>query len=396
MVTAVLVLAVNLRPAVNAMGAVMPELRVDTGLSGTAAGVLLALPTMSFALLGAGAPTLARLIGSHRTVVLALVAMTIGQVWRACVTGTASLFLGSILAMAGVAATNVLLPGLVRLHFPNRVTTMTAAYTTLLAIGGTSGSGLTLPIQHALGQDWRTGIGVWALTAAVALIPWLPLGLRRRDTGSASPAHRMNLRALARSPLAWAMAGFFGCQSMQAYIMFGWLPAILADAGLSDTAAAAQVAILVGISIPISAVVPTLLGRLKRQGFLVVMLGLCYLIGYLWLMAIPARATWAPALLIGIGAGTFPMALTLMALRSRTFTGTIALSAFSQSVGYLIASVGPIGFGFLHDVSGGWRVPLIATSAVLVVLVACGLVVVRDRYVEDDLPMTPTATPLPR
>jgi CP family cyanate transporter-like MFS transporter len=102
-------------------------------------------------------------------------------------------------------------------------------------------------------------------------------------------------------------------------------------------------------------------------------------------MLSPTTASWLPALLIGLGGGSFPMALTLMALRSRTHSGTMALSAFGQSVGYLMASIGPVGFGFLHDVSGGWTVPLIALMAVLAVLLFCGMVVVRGWAIEDDL-----------
>lgn len=385
-VVAVVLLAINLRPAVNALGAVMPELRGDTGLSGTTSGVLLALPTLCFALMGLGAPALAARIGSHRTVVLALASLAGGQVLRALVGGTAALFAGSILALAGIAVGNVLLPGLIRLHFPGAITGMTAVYTTMLTIGGTLGAGVTLPIEHAVGGSWRTGIGMWAVTAAVALVPWLAMAVRQLPSGTATGNRRIGVLSLVRSPRAWAMAGFFGSQSLQAYVMFGWLASILADAGLTDESAAGAVALVVAVGIPISAVVPALLGRLRRQGGLIVGFVGCYVVGYLWLMLFPTAATWLLALLIGLGGGAFPMALTLMALRSRTHSGTVALSAFGQSVGYLLASVGPVGFGFLHDVSGGWTVPLVALMAVLVVMLGCGLVVVRRWVIENDLP----------
>ena len=130
MTTAVLLLAINLRPVVNAVGAVIPELRESTGLPASTTGLLLSLPTLSFAVLGLAAPALAARIGSHRTVVLCLLALIVGQVVRVVVPGTAALFAGSVLALAGIAVGNVLLPGLVRLHFPDRITAMTAAYTT--------------------------------------------------------------------------------------------------------------------------------------------------------------------------------------------------------------------------------------------------------------------------
>ena len=79
------------------------------------------------------------------------------------------------------------MPGLVRLHFPDRIPAMTAAYTTLLTIGGAAAAAATLPIERGLGGDWRTGLGMWSVTAAIALIPWL-LSLRRGSPGSARSA----------------------------------------------------------------------------------------------------------------------------------------------------------------------------------------------------------------
>jgi MFS transporter, CP family, cyanate transporter len=381
----ILLVAINLRPLVNALGAVIPELQAATGLSGTASGLLLALPTLCFALVGFAAPTLAGRLGTHRTVLLALLVLIGGQVLRALAPGLAALFLGSVLGLAGAAVGNVLLPGLVRLHFPQSIPAVTAGYTTLLTLGGTMGAGLTLPIEHALGGDWRTGIGMWAVTAVVAIVPWIAMAIPRPPTAGHARSRRIPLSTLAHAPLAWAMAGFFGAQSLQAYVVFGWLPAILTSAGVSDTAAAAQVAIITGIGIPIAAIVPWLLGRMPRQGWLIIGFGICYTAGYLGLILSPASATWIFSLLIGIGGGAFPMSLTLIALRTRTAQGTIALSGFTQSAGYLIASIGPIGFGYLHDVTGGWTTPLIALILVVVVMVACGLLVVRPRTLETEI-----------
>lgn len=116
--TAILLLAINLRSVVNALGAVIPELRAATGLPAATTGVLLSLPTLSFAVMGLAAPVLAARIGSHRTVVLTLLALIAGQLIRSLVPGTAALFAGSLVALAGIAVGNVLRPGLVRFALP--------------------------------------------------------------------------------------------------------------------------------------------------------------------------------------------------------------------------------------------------------------------------------------
>ncbi|MGS0687561.1 MFS transporter [Nakamurella sp. GG22] len=385
--TAVLLLAINLRPVVNAVGAVIPELRESTGLPASTTGLLLSLPTLSFAVLGLAAPALAARIGSHRTVVLCLLALIVGQVSRVVIPGTAALFAGSVLALAGIAVGNVLLPGLVRLHFPDRIPAMTAAYTTLLTIGGAAAAGVTLPIERGLRADWRTGLGMWSLLAVIALVPWLLM--IRGSAGRPAPTagRRLPLRELARTRVAWALTIYFGTQSMVAYVVFGWLAQILTDAGRTDTAAAFQVSIAITVGIPLAALVPPLLGRLRRPAILVVTLSACYLAAFVGLILAPSGpGVVVFSVLIGIGTGAFPLALTLIALRSRTSLATTSLSAFTQCTGYLIASVGPVGFGILFDVSGSWTVPLLVLCGVVLVQAGAGVFAVRPRYVEDELP----------
>jgi CP family cyanate transporter-like MFS transporter len=384
---AVLLLAINLRPVVNALGAVVPELRDATGLPASTTGLLLSLPTIAFAVMGLAAPALAARIGPHRTVVVALTALLIGQLVRAAVPGVPALFAGSLLALAGIAVANVLMPGLVRLHFPNRIPVITAAYTTLLTIGGAAAAGLTLPVQRSMGGDWRLGIGLWAATAAIALIPWLLL-IRESGGASAGAGTRLPLRVLARTRVAWALALYFGCQSMVAYVVFGWLAEILVEDGMSDTAAAAQVSIAIAVGIPLAALVPPLLGRSRRPSVLVIVLATCYLLAFAGLITSPTNPVWLWSILMGVGTGAFPLALTLIALRARTGLATTSLSAFTQCVGYLIASVGPLGFGLLYDVTGTWDVPLLAMCGVVAVQIGAGLLAVRRRYVEAELPTT--------
>lgn len=396
MIAAVVLLALNLRPAVNALGVVIPELQAATGISGTVAGLLTALPTLCFAVMGFAVSGLASKMGAREAVLLSLVVLTAGQLLRA--TGSLwALFTGSILALAAITFGNVLLPGLIRRYFPSTIAPMTALYTTVLMIGQTLGAGVTLPLEHALGGTWQLGIGMWAATAAIALVPWLAAIVRspeRRsraaagvDAGSpaAAQAPGVTVRRLVRAPHAWAMAVFFGTQSLQAYVVFGWVPAVLTAAGMSQDTAGGMLAIATAMGIPISAVVPALLGAFRRHEVFVIAFIASLTAGYLGITIMPLTATWLFAVLIGVGMGSFPMALTLLALRAHTPEGTTALSGFGQSVGYLIASIGPVGFGLLHDLSGSYTISLIALLCTLAPMTLAGLVAVRNWKIEDDL-----------
>ena len=152
----------------------------------------------------------------------ALVAVVLGLVLRS-LTHSAPLFLlFSSLALSGMATANVLLPSLVKRHFPQHVGKMTAAYTTSMAIGLTTASVTTVPVASQFAAEgWRAGLGVWALVALVAVLPWLVLAREGRDP-HASAAGSIGLRDVARTRLGWAMASFFGLQSLQAYAVFGW------------------------------------------------------------------------------------------------------------------------------------------------------------------------------
>ncbi len=386
MVVGIVALAYNLRPAAVSVGPVLDELRAGLHMSSTQAGVLTSLPVVAFAVFGGLAPRLARLMGPHRLTLMALVAVVVGLLGRSMVDDVLAFLALSLLALAGMATANVVLPSLVKHHFPSRVGTMTAAYTTALAVGLTSASVLTVPLSKALG-GWQDGLMVWALTAAVALVPWVALFSEDRSTNldEEMPPSPIGLGEVARTRLGWLMAVFFGLQSLQAFSIFGWFADIYRDAGFSSGTAGLLLGVITAVSIPTSFVVPALAGRLKHVSWLVVGFIGCYVTGYVGLIVAPVRGALVWAVLVGLGAATFPLVLTLIGLRARTPEGTAALSGFTQSVGYLIAALGPFAVGLLHDLSDGWTVPLLAMIALTVPLLLSGLGISRTVYLEDQL-----------
>jgi len=379
----VLALALNLRPAAVSVGPVLEEIRVGLGMTHLQAGVLTALPVVAFAIFGAAAPVAARKVGVHRLTLLALVALTAGLLARAVSDAAATFLFLTVVALAGMAAANVLLPSLVKLHFPTRIGPVTSGYTTSLAIGLTAASVLTVPIAEAFGS-WRWGLGIWAIPAAIAVLPWITLVAH--DERPQEATRSVPLRAIARTRIGWAMAVTFGLQSAQAYTIFGWFAQLYRDAGFSASTAGLLLGVITGISIPVSLWVPAAAARRDDQtGLLLLLLG-CYPIGYLGLLAFPVGGAWLWAVLVGIGTGVFPLVLTMIALRSHTADGTAALSGFSQAVGYALSVAGPLGISIAYDATGGWTVPLLILTALSVATAAVGMIVSRPGFVEDELP----------
>ena len=384
LVLALVLTALNLRTAVTSVGPLLDELESGLGLGSGLAGLLTTLPVLSFAALGAITPSVAGRLGERRTLAVGLLLMTTGLALRAVAGSPALFLLMSVLALVGGAMGNVLLPSLVKRHFPDRIGPMTAVYTTALATGTTLAAALTVPVSRLRGgEDWRLGLGVWAALAAVAVLPWL--AMLRGDVRRSPASDEHGAAALVRSPVAWALAVFFGCQSIQAYVAFGWFAQLYRDAGLSAQRAGLLVAFLAALSIPVSMAMPAWAARMRSQRPLIVLIIVMYVVSYVGLLTAPSSVPWLWAALAGLGAAAFPLALTLIGLRTRTPATTAALSAFAQSVGYLIAGTGPLLVGVLRGATGGWGWPFALLFVVLAAMLGSGWVVGRERYVEDDL-----------
>ncbi|MEU2509957.1 MFS transporter [Streptomyces sp. NPDC007863] len=390
--------ALNLRPAITSLGALLEEVSAALHMSGTVAGVLTSVPPLCFAVFGITAPRLARRFGPAAVVCAGMAAILAGLLLRPLATGTAGFLAASALALMGIAVSNILMPVIVKRYFPDRIGSMTGLYSMALALGTSLAAALTVPMTDALGGDWRLGLGVWAVLAALAVLPWLPLvkdrngpALTERGTPagtvpapSAPTASETAPRPMYRSRTAWALACFFGLQATGAYITMGWMPQIFRDAGVPASTAGVLLAVTMVMGVPLAFVIPRLATRMRHQGPIVVALGTCGLVGYTGLLLAPAGGAWIWAVLLGVSNCSFPLALTMIGMRSRTGAGVVRLSAFAQSVGYLISIPGPLLVGVLYQHSGGWGVPIALMGGLMIPQMIVGTLAGRDRTVEDE------------
>jgi len=377
----ILLVAVNLRAAITSLGALLDEVRVGLGLSGVLAGVVTTLPALSFAVFGAVTPWLTRRFHPARVLVGAMGALAAGEVLRV-VTGSPLVFvLLSALALAGIAVANVLLPVLVKAYFPTRSGLVTGVYTMTLIAGTTAASAASVPIADAFGS-WRVGLGIWAIIAVVAMLPWLRAGLRRQAPGPRVSAHS-RVRP-GRTGLGWAMAVYFGAQSLSGYATMGWLAQIFRDSGYRPTDAGLLLAGVTAVGVPIALLMPAMAGRLRDVRPLVLLMSVAMVASYAGLALAPHGGAILWVTLLAIGQGAFPLALAMIGMRARTPEGTVALSAFAQSTGYLIAALGPFLVGLLYEATGGWRLPMGFLVGAALVQAGAGVLAARPRYVEDE------------
>jgi CP family cyanate transporter-like MFS transporter len=373
LVSSIVLVAANLRPALTSVAPLIGEIRADAGLSNGVAGLLTTLPLLAFGVLSPVAPRLARRFGMERVLLASLLVLAAGILLRSA-GQMAALFLGSAILGAAIAVGNVLLPGLVKRDFPERAGLMTSVYSTALAVSATLAAGVSLPIaQHA---GWRGSLALWFLPALVAAVAWVPR--LRDDRHDDAAAYRVG--GLWRSSLAWQVTLFMGLQSLAYYVTLTWLPEILRSGGMSASRAGWMLALAQAVAIVSMFLAPIIAGRRPSQRGVVVVAAALNGAGILGLMTASGSIVWI--ILLGLGQGAcFSLALTFFALRAPDPEHSAALSGMAQSVGYLFAAFGPALFGVLRDATHAWKVPLALLFVVVVCLMISGLGAARDAHV---------------
>lgn len=383
---AVCLVAANMRPTITALGPLLDQIGADTGMSVSALGVLAAVPLVAWALFSPLTHTLSRRWGQQRVLLVSLLVLLAGTLVRSLPGPLVSLWLGTALIGMALAIVNVLMPAVVKRDFPGHVAGMTALYTALLAGFGAISSGVAVPISHIeVGGEpggWRFALlvtGGILLPFAIVAWWWTQRGPARRHVRAAEHRGRTGIWT---DPVAWLVAAYMGLQSAMFYMLVTWLAAISMSTGRSEVVAGIDVMVYQLFSLAGSVLLPLILrGRVERLA--PALIPVLAVVGVVGLMAAPAAVLgWVPLLGLSSGA-SLGMSLTLMAQRARDHDAASALSGMSQSVGYAVAAVGPVLFGWLHSLTGGWALPLAVLLAMNVGLSLVGVFAGRDRYVLD-------------
>ncbi len=368
--------AFNLRPAVASIGPVLPEMRADLPLSGTAAAVLTLLPVLCFGLLAVAAPRLAARAGIEPVLLAVAVVVAVGLLVRV-LDGAWLLFAGTAVVGGAIAVGNVLVPPLIKRDFPRRAGLMMGVYTMTVSGSAAAAAGLTVPLGDAIGLGWRGALAIWSVPALFAVAGWLPC-IRSRTR----PPERPRGRPLKRRALAWQVTLYFGLQSLSFYAVLAWLPSIYRGYGLSPAGAGFLLAVAGLVQIPVALALPALASRSPNQVTYVAAATLLIGCGLAGVLLAPLTAPFLWAVLIGVGqGGAFALGLNLFVLRTRSVYDAARLSAMAQSIGYTLCAVGPLLVGVLHDVTGSWDGPLLLLVTLLVPQLVFGGLAARDRTI---------------
>jgi MFS transporter, CP family, cyanate transporter len=362
--------SLNSRVAFGQIGPLAPLVGWDR----TLVTVLGLIPPLVMGLSAPLAPLVRARLGEERGLLAASAVVLVACVVR--MLELPGLVIGTVVASVGIAVINVLVPVLVKRRFPpGRIGVLLGVYALAMGGGSAVGVALTVPALHAAGGSWPLAIGVAVVPAALALLGMIAPAVRAPKPAPAASAERTaraeheaeRNRHVARTAVGWSLLAFFGLVTLLFYATLAWLPSILIAAGESSAqAGTAQTVFIVGIALGgFSA--PAIAGRMRDQRAVVVALFAIAAVAYLGLLLAPTSASLVWSVLLGIGVGSGQgLAGVLYAKRGRDHSHTAALSAFSQTFGYLLAALGPVLASVLAGATGGWTAPLIALLALAV------------------------------
>ncbi|WP_147532930.1 CynX/NimT family MFS transporter [Bacillus marasmi] len=382
LVAGIVLVAMNLRPAITSIGPLVGMIQKDLGLVHWSVGFLTSLPLIAFAIVSPMVPKMAKILSNERSLILGLLSLVVGIIIR-FVPITFFLFAGTLFVGIGIAICNVLLPVIVKEKFPNRLGLITSVYSTALSLMAAIGSGISVPLANGLNLGWKNSLIIWGIPVVAALLIWIFLDKRNNGTEESIKPSRSTGNQVWRSPLAWQIALFFGFQSFMFYVTVAWLPEIMVSRGVSLEMAGWLLSLTQLVGLPFSFIVPMIAGRFQSQQLLGFALSLCSVIGFaglLWNISYEMMVLSSMFLGIGLG-GCFPLALTFIGLRARDGRQASELSGMSQSIGYILAAIGPLFIGYLYDLTHQWTVPLISMIIISLLMIIFSMFAGRNKYI---------------
>lgn len=383
LIAGIVFVAFNLRPSITAVGPVISDIRMDTGMSNGVAGLLTTVPLLAFALLSPLAPKIAQRFGNEWTVFIGLILLGIGIAIRPT-TLVGLLFFGTLLVGAGIAICNVLLPGIVKNTFV-KVGLITGAYTLSMNFMASLGSGISVPLAHGIDLGWKNGLLFWGIFTVIALVAWIPQ-LRKKEQTDQVVKPNPAKGSLLKSKIAWQVTLFMGLQSFLFYCLIAWLPEILVSRGLDISKAGWMVSIMQIAGLPTAFLAPYLADRYPNQRGIIFVLSTSYILGLLLLLFGSNIFVLSLSILFaGASQGaSIALSLALLSLRARDAKQAANLSGMAQSIGYLLAAIGPFTVGVIFDLFSSWTPSLILFIFIATAMFIAGLGAGKDRYVTPE------------
>jgi CP family cyanate transporter-like MFS transporter len=347
----IVLVALNLRPSMAAVGPLLSAIRLDIPLSFSLASLLTMLPVMAMGLAMFFGLAISQRLGEHRTVVLSLLIVGIATLSRLFLDSAAELILSAVLAGVGIALIQALMPALIKSRFTNNVALCMGLYVTSIMAGAAIAASFA-PVVTARTGSWRVGLAIWATLAVIALLLWCI----QRAVMSAQPAKPSANESFFNNSRAWLLAIFFGLGTASYTCVLAWLAPYYVEKGWSEQNAGLLLGFLTAMEVISGLLTPAIANRSRDRRWVLGALLVLIMAGFCGLILCPNQLSllWPSLLGLGIG-GLFPMSLIVALDHLDEPRRAGSLTAFVQGIGYLIAGLSPLIAGLIRDQLGSFE-----------------------------------------
>ena len=361
----IVLVGLNLRPSMAAVGPLLSAIRGDIALSFSVASLLTMLPVMAMGLAMFFAMGISQRLGEQRTVLTSLAIIGLATVARLFVDSAAELIVSAVLAGFGIALIQALMPAFIKSRFPDNVTLCMGLYVTSI-MGGAAIAASFAPLVMSRTGSWRVGLAIWAGLALLALLFWW--AQRANTLRDSAPVVRK--QSFFTHSRAWLLAIFFGLGTASYTCVLAWLAPYYVEKGWSEQNAGLLLGFLTAMEVISGLVVPAIAHRSRdRRVVLMALLGLI-IGGFCGLILSPQFLSllWPCLLGLGIG-GLFPMSLIVSLDHLDNPQRAGGLTAFVQGIGYLIAGLSPLMAGMIRDQLGSFEWAWWSLTAVMMIMI---------------------------
>lgn len=387
-IIAIVFIASTLRAPLTSVGPVIEEIKQVMEIDNSVAGILTTIPLIIFAIISPLVSKVTSRLTMSRTIFYSTILLIVALFLR--IAGDFNLFIiGTLLLGIAIAFGNVVLPSYVKWYFPTQIGLATGIYSGTMNFTAGIGGGLSFPLSEISPIGFRLSLSFWIIFGVIALLLWIPkartgakLEQATVDQSKLETSKKVNI---VKSKLAWMVALTMGFQSMVFYTMVAWVPSILIDRGLEPTTAGYLLMLNQFSQVPMTFIFPIVASKLKDQRILVVIITILFLIGFSLFFTQSLALLIVGIVIAGLAMGAcFSLCMTFFSIRANTSEGSISLSGFGQSVGYLIAAIGPFLIGYLYDATGSWNSGVVALIIMSILIFIFGYPAAKNKVVEDE------------
>lgn len=381
LITGIILLGACMRSPFTALPSVITEIATSFHVPVTSLGMLTTIPLLCFGFLSSFVPIICRRLGNNRAIFWALIILIIGAYVR--VISYSSLLIGTLLVGLAITFINVLLPAIITEQLPNQVGLMTSLYGVSLDMFSAIFAYIISPLTLLF--DWQHAVMIISGLVVITLLVWLPNVQAQPTIPTPSLTHGSRRQSIWQSSQAWCLLFYMAGSSMSFYITVTWLPTIARNHGMSGNLASIIAGFLQLFSMPAAFIIPLWASKMKRRNSLILGSSILTGIGFLGLMVPTANFAYYTLMTLCLGLGTaasYSLIMTLFGLKTKDANTTRDLSGMVQSVGYIIAALGPVTTGWLKSLTNNWSVSLLVSFLVVVICTIFGLLAEKKPYIE--------------